>query len=80
MESKKQSNQGHIPVAAEEVTCVTRLSTVMFTNQEFHCDEKGYIHVYTDGACGSNGKAGAKAGIGVWFGLDHPMYKQNKKT
>ena len=28
--------------------------------------------MYTDGACEGNGKAGAKAGIGVYWGPDHP--------
>ncbi|KDQ50240.1 hypothetical protein JAAARDRAFT_588769 [Jaapia argillacea MUCL 33604] len=28
--------------------------------------------VYTDGACSNNGKVGAVAGIGVWWGHDHP--------
>jgi ribonuclease HI len=26
------------------------------------------LHVYCDGACQANGKSGAKAGIGIWFG------------
>ena len=35
----------------------------------------GYeIVVYTDGACRNNGYHGASAGIGVWFGEDHPLY------
>ena len=28
------------------------------------------INVYTDGACSNNGKPGAKAGIGVYFGVE----------
>ena len=28
------------------------------------------IKVYTDGACSNNGKPGAKAGIGVYFGVE----------
>lgn len=31
-----------------------------------------YLVVYTDGACENNGFSGAKAGIGVWFGENHP--------
>ncbi|XP_064483380.1 ribonuclease H1-like isoform X2 [Ornithodoros turicata] len=31
------------------------------------------LHVYTDGACTANGKKGAKAGIGVYWGHNHPM-------
>ncbi|GLV46662.1 ribonuclease H1 [Carabus blaptoides fortunei] len=39
----------------------------------FNYDSNGYVQVYTDGACENNGKAGAKAGIGVWFGHGHPL-------
>ncbi|XP_013783903.1 ribonuclease H1-like [Limulus polyphemus] len=31
------------------------------------------VHVYTDGACSSNGRRGARAGIGVFWGADHPL-------
>ncbi|XP_074640906.1 ribonuclease H1-like [Tubulanus polymorphus] len=31
------------------------------------------VIVYTDGACSSNGKKGAAAGIGVYWGEGHPM-------
>ena len=40
---------------------------------EFVVDQNGYVHVYTDGACENNGRAGAKAGIGVWFADNHPL-------
>jgi ribonuclease HI len=39
----------------------------------FETDENGYVHVYTDGACENNGRAGARAGIGVWFADNHPL-------
>jgi len=32
-----------------------------------HLDEEGYVIVHTDGACSSNGQAGARAGIGIWW-------------
>lgn len=35
--------------------------------------ENDFVIVYTDGACENNGKANAKAGIGVWFGHNHPL-------
>lgn len=35
--------------------------------------DNGYVVVYTDGACENNGKANAKAGIGVWFSDGHPL-------
>lgn len=40
---------------------------------EFYEDSDGFVHVYTDGSCENNGKAIAKAGLGVYFGPDHPL-------
>jgi len=37
-------------------------------------DEDGYVNVFTDGACSSNGYKNARAGIGVWFRDNHPLY------
>lgn len=31
------------------------------------------VVVYTDGCCSANGKVGARAGIGVYWGLNHPL-------
>ncbi|XP_051501235.1 ribonuclease H1-like isoform X1 [Myxocyprinus asiaticus] len=31
------------------------------------------VVVYTDGCCSANGRNGARAGIGVYWGRDHPM-------
>uniref|UniRef100_A0A8C1MGL5 Ribonuclease H1 n=2 Tax=Cyprinus carpio TaxID=7962 RepID=A0A8C1MGL5_CYPCA len=31
------------------------------------------VVVYTDGCCSANGKKGARAGIGVYWGRDHPL-------
>jgi len=33
----------------------------------------GYTDVFTDGACPNNGKSGARAGVGVWWGPNHSM-------
>ncbi|KAK7070600.1 Ribonuclease H1 [Halocaridina rubra] len=40
---------------------------------KFSTDGDGFLVVYTDGACEMNGKHGARAGVGVYFGKDHPM-------
>ncbi|KPJ13751.1 Ribonuclease H1 [Papilio machaon] len=40
---------------------------------EFNEDDDGYVQVYTDGACSSNGRNGARAGIGVYWGDGHPL-------
>lgn len=37
----------------------------------FNEDIRGFVHVYTDGSCESNGKYSAAAGFGVYFGEDH---------
>lgn len=39
----------------------------------FHEDGDGYVQVYTDGACLSNGRHGARAGIGVYWGDGHSL-------
>ena len=39
----------------------------------FIFDEDGYVIVYTDGACISNGRDNPRAGIGVWFDNNHSM-------
>ncbi|XP_018361571.1 PREDICTED: ribonuclease H1-like isoform X2 [Trachymyrmex cornetzi] len=40
---------------------------------DFIVDEDGYVNVFTDGACSSNGYKNARAGIGVWFRDNHPL-------
>ncbi|KOB71897.1 Ribonuclease H1 [Operophtera brumata] len=39
----------------------------------FETDSDGYVQVYTDGACLDNGRDGARAGIGVYWGDGHPL-------
>lgn len=59
---------------AEEKMAVKKIKLEKSPDQnDFVMDEKGFVVVFTDGACSSNGKAGAKAGIGVWFNYDHPL-------
>ncbi|KAH0561332.1 ribonuclease H1 [Cotesia glomerata] len=41
-------------------------------NGGFNKDRDGRVDIYTDGACTSNGSKNARAGIGVYFGDDHP--------
>ncbi|XP_068968714.1 ribonuclease H1 [Bombus flavifrons] len=41
--------------------------------QNLIVDDNGFVNVYTDGACTANGRKNAKAGIGVWFGDNHPL-------
>ncbi|XP_068208907.1 ribonuclease H1-like isoform X1 [Palaemon carinicauda] len=40
---------------------------------KFSTDSDGFMIVYTDGACQFNGRHGAQAGVGVFFGHDHPL-------
>lgn len=42
-------------------------------NNAFLEDSDGYVQVYTDGACSSNGRQGARAGIGVYWGDGHSL-------
>lgn len=40
---------------------------------KFMEDSNGFVHVYTDGSCESNGKYAAAAGVGVYFGENHAL-------
>ncbi|KAF0294368.1 Ribonuclease H1 [Amphibalanus amphitrite] len=40
---------------------------------QFIVDAEGFLNVWTDGACGFNGRHGARAGVGVWFNSAHPL-------
>lgn len=42
-------------------------------NEEFEVDTDGFVKVYTDGACSANGRRGAKAGLGVYWGNGHNL-------
>ena len=48
-------------------------SVKIYNGHEFNEDAKGFVHVYTDGSCVSNGKLTAAAGLGVYFGQNHPL-------
>ncbi|XP_036331717.1 ribonuclease H1-like isoform X1 [Rhagoletis pomonella] len=39
----------------------------------FEIDSEGYVIVYTDGSCINNGRPDACAGLGVYFGENHPL-------
>jgi len=43
------------------------------TAEHFDMDPDGWVNVWTDGACSSNGNRGAKAGVGVYFGDGSPL-------
>ncbi|KAH0948776.1 hypothetical protein HN011_005034 [Eciton burchellii] len=55
----------------------TNLELIQSSEQDnkvhFIMDEDGYVNVFTDGACSSNGYENARAGIGVWFQDNHPL-------
>ncbi|XP_043258214.1 ribonuclease H1 isoform X2 [Colletes gigas] len=66
--NNKQSNPKKCKVIDLESECVQRKKL-----SDYIMDDNGYVNVYTDGACSSNGRRNARAGIGVWFGDGHPM-------
>jgi len=72
-QSRKSLLSNILTVPSDKDICVRNLSTVSFGNHPFQRDEDGFVHCYTDGSCENNGQVGAKAGVGVWFGVDHPL-------
>jgi len=55
-----------VPVKEEEPS--TSQDPAAGEDIQLHMDSEGFCVVYTDGSCLSNGREGAKAGVGVWFG------------
>ncbi|XP_039765861.1 ribonuclease H1-like [Pararge aegeria] len=49
----------------------------MSSEKRFETDRDGYAQVYTAGACSSNGRYGAKAGLGVYWGDGHELNKSS---
>lgn len=39
----------------------------------YDVDDYGFVQVYTDGSCSNNGYHNAQAGIGIYFGDQHPL-------
>lgn len=68
-------------IAATRQICSERLEStrrehpncVRYGGYIFQEDADGRVHCYTDGSCLNNGQYGAKAGLGVYFGEDHPL-------
>lgn len=48
-------------------------SSYSHSGRGFERDSDGFVQVYTDGACSSNGQYGAKAGKGVYWGEGHRL-------
>ena len=59
-----------IPLGVDKTTYMTR--KLGKQNAGDVVDESEWEIVYTDGACQGNGKVGAIAGIGVWWGQNDP--------
>lgn len=80
--NKDSEESGATPVAVEE-NKAKRLKVAVidgdihkvkvYKDHTFFVDESGYVIVYTDGSCTNNGKAQAKAGLGVYFGEEHAL-------
>ncbi|CAL1677187.1 unnamed protein product [Lasius platythorax] len=72
------SNTSEQPSKKRKITSDTAdFTSIKSSDQDskvdFIVDEDGYVNVFTDGACSSNGHKNARAGIGVWFRDNHPL-------
>lgn len=63
------SLEGFFP---EEISDITDHANSSKSSNLF-LKEGDFVVVYTDGSCENNGKANARAGIGVWFGDNNPL-------
>ncbi|BES93577.1 RnaseH [Nesidiocoris tenuis] len=75
LEKLVASKTGAVPPAVADVTMdtVENPSVANVGISSFHWKDDKTVSVYTDGACSSNGRSEAKAGIGVWFSHNHPL-------
>lgn len=48
------------------------MRTIRIQGYEFYL-ENGFVQVWTDGSCLNNGGDNRQAGIGVFWGIDHPL-------
>lgn len=65
------NTRNKIPRHASHVSEATALKQVGAF--QFEIDAEGYVIVYTDGSCIGNGRPGACAGYGVYFGKNHQL-------
>jgi len=63
-------------VMAPRLMYETTVCQGTLTQSGFTVDDEGFTIVYTDGACSNNGREGAKAGVGVWWG--HTISHHNR--
>ena len=64
----------HVETASSNAVSTTFSSSISKNEDDgFRRDDNGFVIVYTDGACENNGKAGAKAGYGVYWADGHPL-------
>ncbi|CAL4062570.1 unnamed protein product, partial [Meganyctiphanes norvegica] len=66
---KRKRNPGSVDTDSDGPSS----STDPNDTNKFEVDSDGFLIVYTDGACEGNGKSGARAGVGVYFGPGHPL-------
>lgn len=57
----------------ESLGSIEATRVVFYEGMPFNQDASGAVHVYVDGSCLDNGKVTAAAGIGVFFGRQHPL-------
>ncbi|KAI8037136.1 ribonuclease H1 [Drosophila gunungcola] len=70
-EGSTADTRNKIPRHASQVSEATGLKQVGAF--QFEIDAEGYVIVYTDGSCIGNGRPGACAGYGVYFGKNHQL-------
>lgn len=63
-----------LPSNPQTVQFTTNIAKMKrFGEHDFLVDNEDFVHVYTDGSCEGNGRAMARAGLGVYFGEGHPL-------
>jgi hypothetical protein len=76
IEARKLKHENRVNFSCRMIidrqTYLVYINIIHFELVGSHFDQSEAVTVYTDGSCFGNGQNGATAGIGVYWGPDHP--------
>lgn len=72
---EEEQEEKDLPTEADELISNKRRKTGALLDRSKESEEK-FIKVYTDGSSRRNGRLGARAGVGVFFGTNDPRYER----
>ncbi|XP_040565219.1 ribonuclease H1 isoform X5 [Lepeophtheirus salmonis] len=69
-EKSNNLRKNHMKIENESGFSVDNTDWTYSKDKGYYMNDDGWVKVFTDGACSNNGGIGARAGIGVFFGIN----------